>query len=997
MKQLLRKSMATRLLGILVTFFMMAAAEGTAQVQSGGSGASGGHSRSETADIPPPRANPQQPAIAKKSAKNLPLHRNAKSGNVIKIGQNEYADWESAIKVLREKDEIVLLKDLYLDASTATIPDKACTISGANGSRKILGYTENGVRKNLLMKAPMTFKYITLDMAGIIAGGYALVLDEGIDVSDEMKSPEPTFIVWGGGAGADVESTSITVKSGTYSAIYGGGSGNTDKVKGKATVNILGGTFDWVHGGGGAGSNPTVGETEVIISGGTIKQAYAGGLSGDVENDTKLIVKDNAYIVHAFGGGYSGRVKGTCYMIIEGGTIYADVYGGGKGETATCGNTDVVVSGGTIGHVEQGYRFHLMGGGYEAPVMGKAKVTINGGTFNCFVTAGGGQDAKIAATCGSTELNISGGTFSNWTYGGGWAAPVGTATVRVTGSPALTTLCGGGVRPTASCENTDVHVSSDIGGWLFAGGEVGPVNGTAKLTVTGGRIANNIYGGCTSAFCNRTEITISGGEARAVFGGGEGNGSIVNEANLTVSGGTFSSVIGSGFTDITADPQPNGYVKDVNMLITGGIIDYLSMTSTITNDTPTPVTGKMSLTIEGNNARIGSTISKNDHCPDKDKKEAVLTFKNCGTQNAPFETPCIDGFTTIKLDNSFVKPIKRSPYSGGEIYASPDIPFSITGEGLVVNGNEMTVVYNGFKSPTLGFPLFSMENIPAGMTFKMLVGNPNSQHTIYPTFKAGNYIFPAQTTPDNKLTLRDITITYPLNGTLSVQWGKIGLESGDKVPDNTKLALLLTPNSGYQGGTIYVDGNPLTGNTCQVTSDVTFKVEGITRIPDPEPDPVPSVYHTVTIPVVEGAATDPVAGDYDIEAWSSFHFYLTLDKDYDQSEPVVTTDRGETIQPRSSDGAYIVKYVRSDVKITIDGVVKNSDPVANAEIRSGTKAWVNNHRLFIRTDKQEKVFIYTFDGQLRKTLLSAGGEEHIVLSSGSYIVCIGESKFKVIL
>ena len=58
-------------------------------------------------------------------------------------------------------------------------------------------------------------------------------------------------------------------------------------------------------------------------------------------------------------------------------------------------------------------------------------------------------------------------------------------------------------------------------------------------------------------------------------------------------------------------------------------------------------------------------------------------------------------------------------------------------------------------------------------------------------------------------------------------------------------------------------------------------------------------------------------------------------QEYDQSEPIVTTDRGETITPRSSDGAYIVKYVRSNVEIFIDGVVKNPDPVANETVDTG--------------------------------------------------------------
>lgn len=166
--------------------------------------------------------------------------------------------------------------------------------------------------------------------------------------------------------------------------------------------------------------------------------------------------------------------------------------------------------------------------------------------------------------------------------------------------------------------------------------------------------------------------------------------------------------------------------------------------------------------------------------------------------------------------------------------------------------------------------------------------------------------------------------------------------------------------------------------------------------PPVEPEE-PTVYYTVTLPSVDGVTTDPVAGDYKVEAWDSFRFYLTIGKDYNQSKPVVTTSRHETIEPRSSDGAYIIKYVRTDVEIRIDGVVKNPDPVANTEIQSGIKVWGNNHRLFIRTDRPEEVSVYTFSGQLQKKFRSEAGDQFISLPSGTYIVLIGDERFKVIL
>lgn len=160
----------------------------------------------------------------------------------------------------------------------------------------------------------------------------------------------------------------------------------------------------------------------------------------------------------------------------------------------------------------------------------------------------------------------------------------------------------------------------------------------------------------------------------------------------------------------------------------------------------------------------------------------------------------------------------------------------------------------------------------------------------------------------------------------------------------------------------------------------------VNSTPDPEP-----TYYTVTLPSVEGAVTDPVAGNYDIESWDNFRFYLTLDADYNQSVPVVTTSRGETITPRTSDGAYIVKYVRSDLVISIGGIVKNPPPVANAEIQSGTRIFTRDGSLFITTDRPARAQVFALTGQLIRSLDLPAGTTHVdPLTDGIYIVRLSD-------
>ena len=175
----------------------------------------------------------------------------------------------------------------------------------------------------------------------------------------------------------------------------------------------------------------------------------------------------------------------------------------------------------------------------------------------------------------------------------------------------------------------------------------------------------------------------------------------------------------------------------------------------------------------------------------------------------------------------------------------------------------------------------------------------------------------------------------------------------------------------------------------------------VTKGSDPgssEPPYVPPVYYTVTLPAVEGAVTDPVAGDYEVESWSTFRFYLTLDEDYNQSQPVVTTSRGDVISPRSSDGAYLVKYVRTDVAITISGVVKNPDPVANAELHTGSTITARDGLLLITTDRPSEAQVIALTGQLIRSLALPSGTTRIDgLADGIYIVRLSDGTVQKVI
>lgn len=263
-------------------------------------------------------------------------------------------------------------------------------------------------------------------------------------------------------------------------------------------------------------------------------------------------------------------------------------------------------------------------------------------------------------------------------------------------------------------------------------------------------------------------------------------------------------------------------------------------------------------------------------------------------------------------------------------------------------------------------------------------------------------------------------IVQPIGGRLTVTAAGapgIPLSDGDFVGTDIVLSLACPADKGYDFE-CYLSGSSSGDFTNEFTDPayimpdddiwLSARFTGVKPPPPVEPEPEPTVYHTVTLPAVEGAVTDPVAGSYEVEAWSTFRFYLTIDTVYSESQPVITTDRGETLTPRSSDGAYQVKYVRSDVEVFIDGLFPNH-PVANESITDPHFAadsalpqiWTEPSALCILFPdgfSATPVRILSSDGRLVDAFQSAPGlSRRQQLPTGVYIVWIGDTVRKVVV
>lgn len=325
------------------------------------------------------------------------------------------------------------------------------------------------------------------------------------------------------------------------------------------------------------------------------------------------------------------------------------------------------------------------------------------------------------------------------------------------------------------------------------------------------------------------------------------------------------------------------------------------------------------------------------------------------------------------------------------------------------------------------FRLFSTENLPVGTLFSrfsgclwllcLLLGGAFSPlHAQSGNFEGeveeGGGTTPTECTltieTDGLTSGKKVTITVTaeeIEGSASLYTVKPGKEVAvalqDPLPEGVILISLLGASADGKWLLNPLGNLPKRFSFLMPATDITLRFgfkEGENPGPDPDPDPEPTVYHTVTLPDVEGATTDPAAGEYLVADFSSFSFYLTLKEGYTQSVPMVGTDRSETLNP-DSQGKYRINNVRSDIKVSIDGIRPDLPPVANERIDApdGICIRTSQGQLLIDSHITSSLYIYNIGGSLLKTFPLTVGRQTFTLPRGTYLLRIGGNGYKVIL
>ena len=278
---------------------------------------------------------------------------------------------------------------------------------------------------------------------------------------------------------------------------------------GKCTVNMVGGTLGVPRTLAQIAAHPVT--CYLFGAGKGDQRVFFNTWTNVIE--TEVNISGNAHIYGStFGGGEDGHIIGNSVTNIGGpvtigsgnsattytengviigttGTSYVDgnVFGGGRGfsgEAQTAGtvggNVEVNIYGGTmLGSIYGGGRLASVGTMFTAP---------NDPNYGNFVEDGGGK------TYGHVTVNISGGTIGN-DEGNAESGNV------FGGSMGRLNLLNGNINPIwpkmAQVKETTVTISDNalIKRTVYGGGELGTVRDNTHVTISGGQVNRDVYGG----------------------------------------------------------------------------------------------------------------------------------------------------------------------------------------------------------------------------------------------------------------------------------------------------------------------------------------------------------------------------------------------------------------------------------------------------------------------------------------------------------------------
>ena len=302
-------------------------------------------------------------------------------------------------------------------------------------------------------------------------------------------------------------------------------------------------------------------------------------------------------------------------------------------------------------------------------------------------------------------------------------------------------------------------------------------------------------------------------------------------------------------------------------------------------------------------------------------------------------------------------------------------------------------------------PLSLAIDTRAALTNGSLVGAVNNKGTFTDNTASivtvtGDVNLSITSLPKNQSTYgKEVTLAVVAETTtgepITYQWQKnIGGSWTNATGTGNNEATLTVGKTGDGAGSfrckVVSSKSPATTTLYTRTATVTF----LTESGPSEPSNPSTPTYTVSLDKVAGA-TFSKGETTTVDEGDNFSFKITLDKDYDQSKPVVTVDG--TAITADADGNYTIKNIQKDIKIIVSGIVKNTATGIEKNVADAARAWSVGSTLYIHVPEASDVYVVSGTGALQQQLRGVSGDYNMQLRAGFYIVRMGEVSQKVII
>ncbi len=639
--------------------------------------------------------------------------------------------------------------------------------------------------------------------------------------------------------------TFVIIHSGTYSHVLGGGNiGDTgtsvingeNKSKNRSTYLVIkGATVLGVVSGSGESNSPTVrggADNLGYLTGGTFVYAYNLKMVGDKYEDMASGVTDRDILyAHANwridessalqGGNYRGKVYGSTHVFLSGTSSVFEVAAGGRNAASMCNNTYLEISGkATVRHVACGTVIDgseaknncvgnvyirvaddakvatLLGGGYDTYTLttypskygGSINIDVFGGTLG--YVYGGGMRGTIGDEDNLTTiyLNISGGTILKDVFGGGRGGLDKIHHKAETSNPAPTGQLG-------RFDSGDITKSYGPGTPNSTG--YSQVYGTINVSISGGVVNGNVYGGGESTPAVATYYSATrnwNGNASAT----DNVSAVYGTTSVAVSGGTIKgSVYGAGKgIDIENDSLNLDYVDLHKVATTNGSYKYTSWEGKklayyaaiilMKDDGDLAYIPWMDVTFDANN-------------------KANVTFKTTDSSSKYEVYAAIHGVSNVVISGTGV--VEGNVYGGGA-YGQ------VIRNGTVGGNTNVTVSGGEIKTDVFGGGVGHKDQMSVVGNRTVMMTSGSIGGNLYGGSKVGNDGQSPTLTSNSTIVVSHGTIVHSIfgGGLLGKTWGNTAIYVGYDMNEGGSISPVDKDNISIPSGKIVVESIYAGGN-----------------------------------------------------------------------------------------------------------------------------------------------------------------------------------------